>query len=55
MRVLIELTAQVGVDGSRGLPDWAVGLECPRCSSTDIDADRTRLLASAVEGGIVRG
>lgn len=52
MRLLIELTVQIGIDGTRRLPEWTIGLECPRCSSTDVVADRRRLLARAVEGEV---
>ncbi len=52
MRLLIELAVQIGADGTRRLPEWTLCLECPQCASTDVDADRARLLARAVEGGI---
>lgn len=51
MTLLIELGIQIAADGRRRLPNWIVGVQCPRCASTDVDADRGRLLALAVGTG----
>lgn len=53
MRLLIELAVQIGADGRRRLPEWSVGLECPRCASTDVEADHVRLLDIAIQGQAV--
>lgn len=53
MTLLIEFGVQVSATGARRLPDWNVGVQCPRCASTDVVADRGRLLASAVGAGEV--
>ncbi len=45
--LLIELSVQIDRCGTRRLPEWSVGTQCPRCASTDVEADTTRLLSIA--------
>lgn len=51
MTLLIELGVQIAADGSRRLPDWGLGVQCPRCDSTDVAADPARLLTRAYSAG----
>lgn len=53
MTLLIELGVQIAADGTRRLPNWNLGVQCPRCASTDVSADRGRLLSLATDAGEV--
>ena len=52
IRLLIELAVQIGTDGTCRLPTWSIGLECPLCASTDVDADAASLLDTAVKSEV---
>lgn len=51
MTLVIECGVQIAADGSRRLPDWGIGVQCPRCESTDVAADVARLLTRACAAG----
>lgn len=49
MRLMIEVSVQLSKDGTRRLPEWLLDVQCPICASLDVDADRARLVESAVQ------